>query len=116
MFVSIASLATLGAQIDSAAGSASGNDTIYLWIAIAAGVLALAAALVFARSVLASDQGTPEMQHIASAIREGAQAFMGRQYKTIAIMAVVLAAILYAGYRIYPLTAPLATKVVFSFL
>ena len=41
---------------------------------------------------------------------------MGRQYKTIAIMAIVLAAILYAGYRFYPLTAPLATKVVISFV
>jgi K(+)-stimulated pyrophosphate-energized sodium pump len=113
MLASIASIATLADPLTS---GVSGNDTLYLWIAIAAGVLALVAALLFARSVLASDQGTPEMQHIASAIREGAQAFMGRQYKTIAIMAVVLAAILYAGYRIYPLTAPLATKVVFSFL
>jgi K(+)-stimulated pyrophosphate-energized sodium pump len=116
MFVSVASFATLAAQSESMAGSASGNDTIYLWIAIAAGVVALVAALIFARSVLSSDQGTPEMQEIASAIREGAQAFMGRQYKTIAIMAVVLAAILYAGYRAYPLTAPLAMKVVFGFL
>jgi K(+)-stimulated pyrophosphate-energized sodium pump len=116
MYVSIASLATLGAQMDSAASSASGNDTMYLWIAIAAGVISLGAALVFARSVLSSDQGTPEMQEIAAAIREGAQAFMGRQYKTIAIMAVVLAGVLYAGYLAYPLTAPLALKVVFSFL
>jgi K(+)-stimulated pyrophosphate-energized sodium pump len=113
MFVSIASFAVLA---DPIASGVSSNDEKYLWIAIAAGILALAAALLFARSVLASDQGTPEMQHIASAIREGAQAFMARQYKTIAIMAVVLAGVLYVGYRIYPLTAPLATKVVFSFL
>ena len=66
MFVSIASIATLA---DPLASGVSGNDTIYLWIAIAAGVVALVAALLFARSVLASDQGTPEMQHIASAIR-----------------------------------------------
>jgi K(+)-stimulated pyrophosphate-energized sodium pump len=83
---------------------------------LAAGVLALVAALLFARSVIGADQGTPEMQQIASAIREGAQAFMGRQYKTIAIMAVVLAGVLYAGYLAYPLTAPLASKVVISFL
>ena len=113
MFVSISALATLA---DPLASGVSGNDTVYLWIALGAGVLALAAALLFARSVLASDQGTPEMQHIASAIREGAQAFMGRQYKTIAIMAVVLAGVLYAGYLAYPLTAPLAAKVVISFL
>src|SRR3984885_2442975 len=113
MLASIASIATLADPLTS---GVSGNDTLYLWIAIAAGVLALVAALLFARSVLASDQGTPEMQHIASAIREGAQAFMGRQYKTIAIMAVVLAGVLYAGYLAYPLTAPLAAKVVISFL
>jgi K(+)-stimulated pyrophosphate-energized sodium pump len=107
---SFASLATLLADPSSV------NDTIYLWVALAAGVLALVAALLFARSVLSSDIGTPEMQEIAAAIREGAQAFMGRQYKTIAIMAVVLAALLYAGYHFYPLTAPLASKVVFSFL
>ncbi len=102
MFVSIATpgamLAALAAPLD---GSAPGGDTIYLWIAMAAGVLALAAALLFARSVLAADQGTPDMQEIAAAIREGAEAFMGRQYKTIAIMALVLAAVLFAGYRMY---------------
>src|ERR1700678_1771255 len=113
MFVSIASIATLA---DPLASGISGNDSLYLWIALAAGVLALAAALLFARSVLAADQGTAEMQHIALAIREGAEAFMGRQYKTIAIMAVVLAGALYAGYLAYPLTAPLAAKVVISFL
>jgi K(+)-stimulated pyrophosphate-energized sodium pump len=113
MFVSKLTIAMLADPLTS---STSGNDSIYLWIAIGTGILALLAALLFARSVLSADQGTPDMQRIASAIREGAQAFMARQYKTIAIMALVLAAILYVGYRIYPLTAPLATKVVFSFL
>jgi K(+)-stimulated pyrophosphate-energized sodium pump len=101
---------------DPATSAAAGSDNIYLWIALGVGVLALVAALVFARSVLAADQGTPEMQEIASAIREGAQAFMARQYRTIAIMAVVLAVVLFAGYKMYGPTAPLAFKVVFSFL
>jgi len=113
MYVSTLSVAML---TDPIAGSVNGNDSIYLWIALAAGAVALAAALLFARSVIAAEQGTAEMQQIASAIREGAQAFMGRQYKTIAIMAVVLAALLYFGYLAYPLTAPLAAKVVISFL
>jgi K(+)-stimulated pyrophosphate-energized sodium pump len=113
MHVSHLTLATLVAALPS---GSSGSDTIYLWIALGAGVLALVAALLFARSVLSADKGTPEMQEIASAIREGAQAFMARQYRTIAIMAVVLAIVLYAGYRLYGPTAPLALKVVFSFL
>ena len=108
-----AMLATLASPLD---GGASSSDTLYLWIALAAGVIALAAALLFARSVLSADTGTAEMQQIASAIREGAEAFMARQYKTIAIMAVVLAGVLYAGYMMYGPTAPVALKVVFSFL
>src|ERR1700692_1137014 len=98
MYVSIASFAM---QAEPLAGTSTGNDTVYLWIALAAGVVALLAALLFARSVLAADQGTEEMQQIASAIREGAQAFMARQYKTIAIMALVLAGVLYFGYWMY---------------
>ena len=117
MYVTIAKtgamLATLASPLD---GSASSSDTLYLWIALAAGVIALAAALLFARSVLSADTGTAEMQQIAAAIREGAEAFMARQYKTIAIMAVVLAGVLYAGYMMYGPTAPVALKVVFSFL
>ena len=113
MLVSSTALAMLADPLTS---NISGNDTLFLWIALAAGVLALAAALLFARSVLAADQGTPDMQRIASAIREGAEAFMGRQYKTIAIMALVLAAILFTGYRLYPPTSDLALKVVVSFL
>src|SRR5580658_527031 len=105
MVVSTLSIAMLADPISS---SAQGNDTIYLWIALAAGVVALVAALLFARSVIGAGQGTAEMQQIALATREGAQAFMGRQYKTVAIMAVVLAGVLYAGYLAYPLTAPLA--------
>ncbi len=96
--------------------SVSGNDTLYLWIALAIGVLALVAAFFFARSVLASDQGSPEMQHIARAIREGAQAFMGRQYKTIALMALAIAIVLFAGYWMYGPTQPMAFRVVIGFL
>jgi len=113
MIVSTFSVAMLADPLPS---SIQGNDTIYLWIALAAGVVALAAALLFARSVIGADQGTAEMQHIASAIREGAQAFMGRQYRAIAMMAVVLAVLLYVGYWLYPQDATPALKVVISFL
>jgi K(+)-stimulated pyrophosphate-energized sodium pump len=92
------------------------SDSFYLWIALAVGLLGLIAALIFARSVLRADSGTAEMQLISDAIRQGAEAFMRRQYGTIAMIAVALAIILYLGYRLSPFTAPYANKVVISFL
>ena len=110
-------LCTLAACFWQATDSLHTNsDSLYLWIALAIGVLGLIAALVFARSVLSSDTGTPDMQRISNAIREGAEAFMRRQYGTIAMIAVGLAIILYLGYRLSPFTAPFANKVVISFL
>ncbi|HTJ29131.1 MAG TPA: sodium/proton-translocating pyrophosphatase, partial [Acidobacteriaceae bacterium] len=116
MFVNFGETGALLAMIQAPTEGVSNGDTIYVWIALAAGVLALVAALFFARSVLKADQGTKEMQEIAGAIREGAEAFMGRQYKTIAMMAVVIAVVLFAGYWMYTPTRPQAVKVVISFL
>jgi K(+)-stimulated pyrophosphate-energized sodium pump len=92
------------------------NGSIFLWIALVAGVLGLVFALFLARSVLAYDTGTPEMRLISNAIREGAEAFMSRQYTTIAALAIVLAIALFIGYKFSDFTAPLAGKVVISFL
>src|SRR5579862_2897021 len=97
-------------------GAMAGNDHLYLWLALGTGVIGLLAALVFARGVLGADAGTPEMQRISNAIREGAEAFMKRQYGTIAMIAIALAIVLFIGYRLSPFTAPYANKVVASFL
>jgi K(+)-stimulated pyrophosphate-energized sodium pump len=100
-------------------GSTAAIDTsgsTFLWIALIAGVLGLVFALFLARSVLAYDTGTPEMRLISNAIREGAEAFMSRQYTTIGALAVVLAVALFVGYKFSDFTAPLAGKVVISFL
>ncbi len=56
------------------------------------------------------------MRLISNAIREGAEAFMSRQYTTIGALAVVLAVALFVGYKFSDFTAPLAGKVVISFL
>ncbi len=88
----------------------------FLWLAMGVGALALVVALLFARSVIGADKGTAQMQEISNAIREGAEAFMSKQYQTIGIITVVLAVILFFGYKMYPRTAPYATSTVVSFL
>ena len=92
------------------------GDQIWLWIAMGVGVLALLAAAVLAKVVLSADTGTAEMQAISNAIREGAEAFLSRQYKTIGILAVVLAVVVYLGYYLSPRTQDLALKTVIAFL
>ena len=92
------------------------NDIVWLWVALAIGVLALVAAGLLARAVLASDAGTADMQVISNAIREGAEAFLARQYKTIGIIAIVLAVVVFFGYHASDRTAPVAWKTVISFL
>src|ERR1700733_10589042 len=94
----------------------SDDGRMYLWVALAVGVLALVAALMLARAVIASDTGTAEMQAISNAIREGAEAFLRRQYTTIGEIAVALALVVFVGYHMSERTAPFALKTVISFL
>ncbi len=67
-----------------------------LWLIVCCGVLAIAYAIWATRSVLAADAGNEKMQEIAAAIREGAQAYLKRQYSTIAVVGIVIFFIL--GY------------------
>jgi K(+)-stimulated pyrophosphate-energized sodium pump len=66
----------------------------YTILAPIAGVLALLVAAYLAWSVLKESSGTDRMKEISGAVQEGAMAFLNRQYKTIAIFAVVIAIIL----------------------
>jgi K(+)-stimulated pyrophosphate-energized sodium pump len=61
-------------------------------------VVSLVVAFVLARQVLAADTGKPEMRAISDAIREGAEAFLSRQYRTIALLSIVAAAAIFGFY------------------
>jgi K(+)-stimulated pyrophosphate-energized sodium pump len=60
-------------------------------IAIACGFIAVLYGIVTSRQVLASSAGNERMVSVAEAIQEGAKAYLGRQYTTIAIVGVVVA-------------------------
>jgi K(+)-stimulated pyrophosphate-energized sodium pump len=65
------------------------------WVVVAGGVvLALLYGLFTARMVLAANAGTARMQEISGAVQEGAQAYLNRQYSTIAIAGIVIFLIL----------------------
>jgi len=67
-----------------------------LWLIVLCGVLAIVYAIWATTSVMRADAGSEKMQEIAAAIREGAQAYLRRQYTTIAIVGVVI--FLIVGY------------------
>src|SRR5712691_8468068 len=71
---------------------------IVLPLVIGISLLSLGVAFLLARQVLAADTGKPEMREISDAIREGAEAFLSRQYRTIGGLSLVAAAAIFAFY------------------
>jgi K(+)-stimulated pyrophosphate-energized sodium pump len=61
-----------------------------LWLIVLCGALAIAYAVWATRSVLQADAGSARMQEISAAVREGAQAYLKRQYSTIAVVGIVI--------------------------
>ncbi|MGB1987211.1 MAG: sodium/proton-translocating pyrophosphatase, partial [Parvibaculales bacterium] len=62
-----------------------------MWLIIGSGLLAIAYGVWAARSIMAADAGNERMQEIASAIQEGAGAYLNRQYRTIGIVGLAIA-------------------------
>ena len=71
---------------------------IYALIIFGISIFAIFVAVYFAWYVLKQDTGTPKMMEISNHIKEGAEAFLKRQYKTIAILAAVTAVIIFGVY------------------
>ncbi|MET0145637.1 MAG: sodium-translocating pyrophosphatase [Ilumatobacteraceae bacterium] len=72
-----------------------GGEWAVLILSVVAALLALGVGVFLARSVLAEDEGTPKMREIALAIQEGALAYLKRQFRTIAMILVPLALIVF---------------------
>jgi len=72
-----------------------GGEWAVLWLSAGAALLALAVGFYLVRSVMASDEGTPKMKEIALAIQEGAWAYLKRQFKTIGVILIPLAIIVF---------------------
>ena len=66
-----------------------------LQFVIACGVIAVLYGIFASRSILAASAGTERMQEIAGAIQEGAKAYLDRQYRTIGLVGIVVAVILF---------------------
>jgi K(+)-stimulated pyrophosphate-energized sodium pump len=65
-----------------------------LWVIVLCGALSIVYAIWATSSVLGADAGNPRMQEIAAAVREGAQAYLRRQYTTIGLVGIVVFALL----------------------
>lgn len=85
----MAPLALASAESGSGLDLVGTNLTLVITVAVIA-VVALVMGFVFRREVLAADPGTEKMQEIGAAVEEGAQAYLARQFKTLAIFVVLV--------------------------
>ena len=77
----------------------SNTETILIYT-ILAGLLSIVYGFFTGKSILSSSAGNAKMQEIASAIQIGAKAYLNRQYKTIAIVGVVVLVIVSFSFSI----------------
>jgi K(+)-stimulated pyrophosphate-energized sodium pump len=72
-----------------------GTEWAWLVFALVCSLVSLVTALFLVRKVLEADDGTPKMREIARAIQEGANAYLKRQYKTIGLIVVPVAVLVF---------------------
>ncbi|MEQ1700831.1 MAG: sodium/proton-translocating pyrophosphatase, partial [Ilumatobacteraceae bacterium] len=72
-----------------------GGEWAVLLLSAASALIAIAVGFFLAKLVMAADEGSPKMKEIALAIQEGALAYLKRQFKTIAVILIPLAIIVF---------------------
>ncbi|UYM03376.1 sodium-translocating pyrophosphatase [Solicola gregarius] len=75
--------------------SLSGGNMAFVVVVAVIGVVALAMAALFRQEVLSADEGTERMQEIGTAVQEGASAYLTRQFRTLAVFALLAFALLF---------------------
>ncbi len=82
------------------------NATVFeataLWVVLGIAIMGLAYALFLRRQIMAEDKGTDKMQEVWNAIRAGADAYLGRQLRTILPLIVVLTVALFFSVYVVP--------------
>jgi len=76
--------------------------TLLLWLIVICGALSIVYGIVTTRGLLAADAGSARMQEISAAVREGASAYLRRQYTTIGIVGIVILVLALIFLGIYP--------------
>ena len=82
------------------------SQSSLLWIVLGCSAFALLFAIWLSRWVLSRGRGNADMQKISDAIQQGAEAYLARQYKTIAALALVVAIVLAVGYGVLRTSIP----------
>ncbi len=97
-------------------GAPTGNDSLYLYGVLGISAVSLVVAVLLSKWVISQDTGTADMQKISNAIKQGAEAFLRRQYRTIILLAILLAIIIFAGYMMSERGSTLAVRMTISFI
>lgn len=92
------------------------NEYFYLLIILIAALISIGFGLGTFYNVMKKDPGTPEMQQVAAAIQEGAQAYLNKQLSTMSIFVIILAIALFFLYNSIFNNSFLALGVGFAFL
>ncbi len=74
----------------------NGSNLTYVYVILGISLLALAIAYALRAQVLAQGEGTVKMQEIATAIQEGAAAYLARQFKTLSVFVAIVFVLLFA--------------------